>query len=364
LIKDTIAHNGPDFDCTAGASTCGTGSKPIENYMNYTPDTCMTKFTVEQVNRMRCSLINYRAELVDIEMGGNNPPTANFTSTANNLVVNFTDTSTDSDGTIAARAWTFGDGSTSTATNPSRTYAMAGTYTVTLKVTDNEGATATKTATVTVTAGGGGSGVLMSGVPVPNLSGATGTQRNWYIDVPAGATSVVFNISGGTGDADLYIKRGAAPTKTSYDYRPYLNGNNETVSISSPAADRYHVMLDGYSSFSGVTLVATINTGGGGGGYEETKTNLSATRNNSRDFTLAVPAGATNLKFQISGGTGDADLYIRRGAPPTTSQWDYRPYLNGNNETVNVASPQSGTWYIKVRAYATYSGVTLKVSYD
>jgi hypothetical protein len=48
LIADTVAHSGPDFECTAGASTCGGGSKPIENYMNYTPDTCMTRFSAER----------------------------------------------------------------------------------------------------------------------------------------------------------------------------------------------------------------------------------------------------------------------------------------------------------------------------
>jgi hypothetical protein len=113
-----------------------------------------------------------------------------------------------------------------------------------------------------------------------------------------------------------------------------------------------------------VTVVATVNTGGGGGGYQDSKPNLSATKGNARNFTLAVPAGATNLKFNITGGTGDADIYIRRGSAPTTTKYDYRPYLNGNEETVNVAMPQSGTWYIMVRAYTTYSGVTLNVSYD
>ncbi len=85
---------------------------------------------------------------------GNNPPTANFTSTASGLSVSFTDTSSDSDGTIASRSWNFGDGATSTATNPSKTYSAAGTYTVTLTVTDNGGASNTKTGSVTVSSGG------------------------------------------------------------------------------------------------------------------------------------------------------------------------------------------------------------------
>lgn len=87
--------------------------------------------------------------------GGNAPPVANFTSAVTGLTVAFTNTSTDSDGTIASRSWNFGDGTTSTAASPSKTYAAPGTYTVTLTVTDDDGASSTKTASVTVSSSGG-----------------------------------------------------------------------------------------------------------------------------------------------------------------------------------------------------------------
>jgi Zn-dependent metalloprotease len=83
---------------------------------------------------------------------GNQPPTADFTYVTNDLTVDFTDTSTDSDGTIVSWDWNFGDGNTSTAQNPSHTYAAGGTYSVTLTVTDNDGATDSVTKDVTVTA--------------------------------------------------------------------------------------------------------------------------------------------------------------------------------------------------------------------
>ncbi len=86
--------------------------------------------------------------------GGNTAPVANFTTMLSGLTANFTDTSTDSDGTIASRSWNFGDGTTSTAINPSKTYAAAGTYTVTLTVTDNGGLSHTKTQSIVVTSGG------------------------------------------------------------------------------------------------------------------------------------------------------------------------------------------------------------------
>ncbi|MFE8034611.1 S8 family serine peptidase, partial [Thiohalocapsa marina] len=48
--------------------------------------------------------------------------------------------STDTDGTIVAYAWDFGDGQTGSGSTPSHTYASAGDYEVTLIVTDNDGA--------------------------------------------------------------------------------------------------------------------------------------------------------------------------------------------------------------------------------
>ncbi len=77
-------------------------------------------------------------------------PTANFTFLCSELACDFTDTSTDSDGTIASRSWSFGDGGTSTATNPSHTFPASNTYSVSLTVTDNGGLTATSTQSVTV----------------------------------------------------------------------------------------------------------------------------------------------------------------------------------------------------------------------
>ena len=82
----------------------------------------------------------------------NEPPAASFTVSSNWLTCDFTDTSTDSDGHIAAWSWSFGDGATSGTQHPTHTYAEAGTYTVTLTVTDNDGATDTTSQDVTVIA--------------------------------------------------------------------------------------------------------------------------------------------------------------------------------------------------------------------
>jgi parallel beta-helix repeat protein len=73
----------------------------------------------------------------------NIPPIADFTYSPTNPTiydtVNFTDSSTDDDGTVAVWKWGFGDGTNSTLQHPRHKYAVAGVYTVTLKVADDRG---------------------------------------------------------------------------------------------------------------------------------------------------------------------------------------------------------------------------------
>jgi subtilase family serine protease len=296
----------------------------------------------------------------------NVPPVANFSDSISGLTVNFTDSSTDSDGSIASRSWNFGDGSTSTATNPSHTYSATGTYTVSLQVTDNSGATNTKTQSVTVSSGGGGGNALQNGVALTGQSGAQGAQLFYTVVIPAGASNLVISESGGTGDADLYTKFGSAPTLSSYDCRPYVTGNNESCTVASPQAGTYYVMLNGYTAFSGVSVKATWSTSSGGGNVLQNGvpvSGLSATTGNALYYTMVVPSGASNLNIKIAGGTGDADLYVKLGSTPTTSSYDCRPYVTGNSESCTASAPTPGTYYVMVRAYSSYSGVTLTGSY-
>jgi PKD repeat protein len=88
--------------------------------------------------------------------GENDPPIADFSYSISELTVDFTDESTDSDGSISSWYWEFGDGETSTGQNPTYTYATDDTYTVSLTVTDNGGAQDTTSKDVTVSSGSGG----------------------------------------------------------------------------------------------------------------------------------------------------------------------------------------------------------------
>jgi PKD repeat protein len=87
----------------------------------------------------------------------NRNPTAAFAYSPSNSphpttldTIQFTDTSTDSDGTLASWFWNFDDGSTSTERNPTHKYTTGETYTVSLKTTDNDGGYDTETKSITV----------------------------------------------------------------------------------------------------------------------------------------------------------------------------------------------------------------------
>ena len=206
---------------------------------------------------------------------------------------------------------------------------------------------------------------LDNGVGI-SVSGVQGSSNYFYIDVPAGAADLNIDLAGGSGDADLYVSQGSKPTLNSYQCRPYKSGNNESCSFSSPAEGRWYVMLQGYSAYSGATLTATHNAGGGCGSdcleNGVPKSNLSGSAGSELYFTVQVPAGVS-LNIATSGGSGDADLYVRAGAAPSTSVYDCRPYKNGNSESCSFQVTQAATYHVMIRGYSAFSGMQLLASF-
>jgi serine protease len=211
-----------------------------------------------------------------------------------------------------------------------------------------------------------GSAELTNGVAKTGLSGAKDQEVLFTFTVPQGAKNVKVAMSGGTGDADLYVKFGAQPTTSSYDCRPYAGGNNESCDLTQ-SGGVYHVMLKGYSAFSGVSLVGSYeeSTGTNPGTAQpinEVINNVSVSRRTWKRYTIDLADGYADLNVAMTGGSGDADLYVTFGAQSTTSKYDCRPYKNGNEESCSFTNPQAGTWYIDVYGYSASSGITLNVT--
>ncbi|WP_086932749.1 M4 family metallopeptidase [Agarilytica rhodophyticola] len=114
----------------------------------------------------------------------------------------------------------------------------------------------------------------------------------------------------------------------------------------------------------GVSTLGCLGGGPNPNPNSGTETNLSGDRGDWLRYEVEIPAGTSNFTATISGGSGDADLYVREGSQPTQSSYNCRPYENGNSETCSLDNPSAAVWHIGIRAYRSFSGVTLNWSYQ
>ncbi len=80
-------------------------------------------------------------------------------------------------------------------------------------------------------------------------------------------------------------------------------------------------------------------------------------------YRIEVPAGARNLRVLAYGGSGDVSLLVAHARIPTADDHDGRSQRPGNNETVAIALPAPGTWFIRVAGVRAFTNVSLRASF-
>ncbi|MET1256197.1 pre-peptidase C-terminal domain-containing protein [Aliikangiella maris] len=201
--------------------------------------------------------------------------------------------------------------------------------------------------------------VISNGVPWVGISNPNkGTDYFYKIDVPYGATDIKFEMSGGTGDADLYVKFNTPSTSTSWDCRPFKEGNNETCNMTSTRGT-YYIRINAYNAFSDVSLKASYT--GGIDTVTASAENINVPKSKWLRYTYKLPVGLASMTVSISGNNGDADLYVTKAQKSTGSVFDCRPYKTGSNEFCTFNYPDSGTWYLDIYGAEAASDVTLKI---
>ena len=183
-------------------------------------------------------------------------PVASFTFTISGLAATFTDGSSDGDGSVVTRSWSFGDGGTSTAQNPTHSYAAAGIYTVSLTVTDDRGGSNVLSQSVTVTAPPPAATVNSFTASSPTITAGQSTNLSW---ITTNATGVSIN-NGATLPA-VGNTTVSPTTTTTYNLTAIGAGGNATASATVTVNQPPNV--DPVASFSVSTsdLVATFTDG-------------------------------------------------------------------------------------------------------
>ena len=214
---------------------------------------------------------------------------------------------------------------------------------------------------------------------------ASYSQYNSQVEIAGPGSSVystypdsTYATLSGTSMATPHVAGAAALV---WSFHPQCSATQIRNALNATAEDRGSSGRDNQYGY-GIVRVAEANSylnnngcdGSGHGGGDPTDpgvepvsgqlTGLSGSRSSWDRYTWDIPAGVSTMTIQISGGSGDADLYVRYGSQPSTSAYDCRPYKNGNSEVCTFTAPADGTWHIGLRAYSTYSNVTLSYSYE
>jgi PKD repeat protein len=252
---------------------------------------------------------------ISASSAGNQPPTASATATPTSgkapLVVAFTGSGSDTDGTIVSYAWTFGDGGTSNAQNPSHTYQAAGNYTATLTVTDNAGATGSSTVGISAA----------SNLPPSATASATPTS---------GTAPLLVTFTGSGTDADGTIASYA-----------WTFGDGGTSSNQNPT----HT----YASGASFTATLTVTDNNGATGSSSVGVTVTAPTNqppiaNAGPDQLNLDPGVTVL---MSGsGSSDPDGTI------TSYQWTQTA---GPTMTLTGANTATPSFVAPLNTTATYT---------
>lgn len=333
--------------------------------------------TVQWANRYESEFVQWCDDLV-AGTTTNAPPTAKINgpySGVINAAINFSSNgSTDSDGEIASYQWRFGDGGSSNEANPAHTYTNAGQYTVSLTVLDDKGLGQTVTSTVMVeNDNSSGDEELVNGQS-RIIAGDQNEQLYFTLNVPQGATDLTFNLSGGTGDADLYVSYETIPTTSSYDCRPYVGGNTEQCVINPAQVGTYKIMVNGYNSFDNVQLTASYNAGSSNvpdacstqgsrsSGRLEDGEVICLGNSGPLWFSIADVKSQNGVAITTSNGSGDISLSYASSGWPNTNNESAQSNNAGNDECIYISSQDEYWGYLKIAGNST--GASLVVDFN
>jgi hypothetical protein len=198
------------------------------------------------------------------------------------------------------------------------------------------------------------------------VSGLASSEQLYSLEAQSGLNTITVNTSGGTGDADLYIKFGSEASSSNYDCKSSTSTNNETCTLPAQVGS-YSIAIKGYSDFADVNLIATSTTSTTDPVQGKLNNNIAITAINlvedeTKQYYIDVPVGQ-NLLVSSYGGLGDTDLYVRYEKMPSTSSFDCRSWNSGNIESCEITNTSAGRYYILLFGYKASEGISLKAQY-
>ncbi|GGW82551.1 S8 family serine peptidase [Alteromonas halophila] len=214
-----------------------------------------------------------------------------------------------------------------------------------------------------------------------NLSVSAGKWLRYWADIPANVRQLKVTLSGGEGNADLFVNRGREVTPWHWDCYSASTNNEELCLFETPAADKWSIGIRANSDVSGSTLTYSYlpedstdagddgDNGDNGNDPDEDvvveKTNLSVLAGRwSRNWWVSIPDNVKSLTVKLTGGSGNAELYVNKGREVTSWHWKCRSNGPDNEELCTIDNPKMDKWNIGIWAKTDVSGLTLQYAYS
>lgn len=206
--------------------------------------------------------------------------------------------------------------------------------------------------------------------PGKTKSGLSGEKDTWTVfqlNVPYGADELIVEIYGGTGDADLILRRDLPPTPTQFDFNLGRPGNSEFLNFAVPGGGTWYLALLGYDKFENVNLFADYHyyvspdyLYSGVSSFD-----LAGSRDSWQFFRVNVPSGTSELRVESRNGMGSCNVFIKRGFKPTQFFYDEKTFGGGTWKNASITNPTPGLYYIGLQGgLGGYAGVSIRPRFN
>ena len=99
---------------------------------------------------------------------------------------------------------------------------------------------------------------LTAGMDYGPLSGFSGLDQYFYIDVPIGTERLEVDLSGGDGEAELMMRLDQYPTWTTYDTHSNAPGAGDKIGFNDPTPGRWYILLGSEEYYSRIDITASF----------------------------------------------------------------------------------------------------------
>ena len=219
------------------------------------------------------------------------------------------------------------------------------------------------------------------------------TLHYFYVNVSTPLEQLSINTFGGSGDCELYVKKGAIPfiqddvfwifnqelnpddseDNLDKDYQSSRkSGPYQDVTLYDVEPDLYYIIVREFGSYSNGNIIANLFESPDNIEPEEA---IELFDNQSHGpiaghdgldqfFYIMVDENVERLVIKLDGGFGEAQLFVKHGSSPDPINYDFNSIAPGPSDTIGFNNPKPGKWIILLDTESVFANVNITASFE